>query len=96
MLPAAKTTSWAGGVTSRLDVFLQTYRLALACYAWGAGSDEGRMGRMRDLAASLQAVDAHPLLVHAVSLMLDSAASGSDRLVSAQGLPFLWLTSSTA
>jgi hypothetical protein len=96
MLPSAQTTSWAGGVTSRLDIFLQTYRLALACYAWGVGAESEEVARLKDLAASLEALEAHPLLVHALSLMLQSPPSGCDRLASEQGLPLLWLTSSTA
>ena len=94
-----KESSWAGGVTSRMDVFLNTYRLILACYAWGVGGSPEERDRLGRIAAGLQQVDAHPLLVHAVRMVScasESAPLACHRVVSEEGLPLLWLTSATA
>ena len=94
-----KESSWAGGVTSRMDVFLNTYRLILACYAWGVGGSVEERDMLGRIAAALQQVDAHPLLVHAVRMVScasESAPLACHRVVSEEGLPLLWLTSATS
>ena len=96
MQASGRGTSWAGGVTSRLDVFLHTYRLALACYAWGVGMAVEEMRVLSDMARGLEALDAHPLLLHALMLMQRATAVEGERLASDQGLPLMWLTSFTA
>jgi hypothetical protein len=96
MKASDKGTSWAGGATSRLDVFLSTYRLVLACYAWGVGNVGGEMGGLPKLAGELEAFEAHPLLLHALELILEAAPSSCQPLLSREGLPLMWLTSQTA
>jgi len=96
MKASDKGTSWAGGATSRLDVFLSTYRLVLACYAWGVGDSGGVMGGLPKLAGELEALEAHPLLLHALELILEAAPSSCQPLLSREGLPLMWLTSQTA
>ena len=99
MKASGKGTSWAGGATSRLDIFLSTYRLVLACYAWGVGDAGAEAGReLPKLAREMQALDAHPLLLHALELIHETAPSSCRRVLSEEGLsglPLMWLTSQT-
>jgi len=96
MKPGGKSTSWAGGVTSRLDVFIHTYRLVLACYAWNVGTAAEELGTLKNMASALEALDAHPLLLHALMLIKQATPLQCGRLLSDQGLPLMWLTSITA
>ena len=92
----ATKSSWAGGVTSRHDVFASMYRLVLACYAWGVGDAQGEKETLARVVGALQKLDVHPLLLHALRLIAGSSPSESQRLVSDDGLPLMWLTSVTA
>ena len=96
MQSGGKGTSWAGGATSRLDVFLDTYRMVLACFAWGVGGEEEEAAALKRVASGMAALEAHPLLLHALHLTQQAARSGAQGLVSEEGLPLMWLTSHTA
>ena len=96
MQAGGKGTSWAGGATSRLDVFLDTYRTVLACFAWGVGGEEEEAAALRRVASGRAALEGHPLLLHALDLTQQAARSGTQGLESEEGLPLMWLTSHSA
>eukprot|EP00281_Chroomonas_sp_CCMP1168_P008861 CAMPEP_0206267988 /NCGR_PEP_ID=MMETSP0047_2-20121206/31456_1 /ASSEMBLY_ACC=CAM_ASM_000192 /TAXON_ID=195065 /ORGANISM="Chroomonas mesostigmatica_cf, Strain CCMP1168" /LENGTH=313 /DNA_ID=CAMNT_0053696255 /DNA_START=1 /DNA_END=942 /DNA_ORIENTATION=+ len=100
-------TDWAGGVSSRSDVFAEMYRLVLGVYASmpeaGQGGDEGASGRdaLEAVCKSLVEQRTHLLLRSGLMQVVttcgaDSAASvlrGQDECSKLDGLSLMFLTS---